>query len=127
MHRPKHRKVLGRVREMCLALPDTAEKISRGHIPVITVKGKNFAMLWRADGRPNVCLSVPPGAQGVLVEADPDRYFVPAYVGVRGWVGVRLDGDVDWETLGQLAADAHAHAAPVRAALRVSKRTSRRA
>ena len=94
MHRPKHRKVLGRVREMCLALPDTAEKISRGHIPVITVKGKNFAMLWRADGRPNVCLSVPPGAQGVLVEADPDRYFVPAYVGVRGWVGVRLDGEV---------------------------------
>jgi hypothetical protein len=48
----------------------------------------------------------------VLVNADPKRYFVPAYMGVRGWVGVQLDNDVDWPTLQRLIEEAHAHAAP---------------
>ena len=62
--------------------------------------------------RPNLCLNVEPGAQGVLVGADPDRYFVPAYMGVRGWVGVQLDNDVDWPTLQRLIEESHAFAAP---------------
>jgi predicted DNA-binding protein (MmcQ/YjbR family) len=97
-----------------MALPDTGFKISRGHLPVVTSGGKNYAIFWRADARPNVCLNVEPGAQGVLVQADPERYFVPAYMGVRGWVGVRLDNDVDWATLQRLIEESHAHAAPVK-------------
>ena len=67
LHRRAHRKVLRRVRELCLAMPNTAEKVSRGHIPVITVRGKNFCIFWRADARPNVCFSTPPGLQQLLV------------------------------------------------------------
>jgi len=114
LHRRAHQKALRRVRELCLAMPDTAEKISRGHIPVITVKGKNFCIFWRADGRPNVCFNAGRDAQEMLVDADPGRYFVPAYMGVRGWVGVRLDGDVDWEAVEELASEAHRLSAPKR-------------
>jgi predicted DNA-binding protein (MmcQ/YjbR family) len=95
-------------------MPDTAEKISRGHIPVLTVKGKNFCVFWRADGRPNVCFNAGRDAQEMLVGADSERYFVPAYMGVRGWVGVRLDGDVDWEAVEELARESHRLSAPVR-------------
>jgi hypothetical protein len=89
LHERRYEETLRRVREICLALPATAGKISRGPQPVITSGGKNFAIFWRADGRPNVCLSVPPGAQAQLVAKDPVAYFVPAYMGVRGWIGVR--------------------------------------
>jgi hypothetical protein len=112
LHRRQHQKSILRVYEMCVALPDTDTKISRGHTPIVTSHGKNFAVFWRADGRPSVCLNVEPGAQAVLVDAEPDRYFVPAYMGVRGWVGVRLDHDVDWSTLQRLIEESHAHAAP---------------
>lgn len=112
LHRRKHEKSLRRVREMCLALPNTAEKIARGHQPVITSGGKNFAIFWRADARPNICLSLPPGAQAQFVAKDEASYFVPAYMGVRGWIGVRLDGAIDWPMLQALIEEAHAHAAP---------------
>jgi predicted DNA-binding protein (MmcQ/YjbR family) len=112
LHRAKHRKAIRRAYEACVALANTDVKISRGHTPVVTVGGKNFAIFWRGDARPSVCLNVPPGAQGVLAKADPERYFVPAYMGVRGWIGVRLDNDVDWETLERLIDESHAHAAP---------------
>ena len=112
LHKRKFHKTLTRVRAMCQALPETDEKISRGHTPIVTVRKKNFAIFWRADGRPNVCLNVPTGVQGILVDADRERYFVPAYMGVRGWVGVRLDNDIDWPTLEGLIADGHSFSAP---------------
>jgi predicted DNA-binding protein (MmcQ/YjbR family) len=112
LHRPKHKKTLERARAFCLSLPNTGEKISRGHLPVITVGGKNFAIFWRADARPNVCFTAAPGVQDLLVRKDPERYFVPAYMGVRGWIGVRLDGKVDWAALEQIARDAHDFSAP---------------
>jgi predicted DNA-binding protein (MmcQ/YjbR family) len=98
---------LRRVRDFCLDMADTDEKLQRGHIPVITVKGKNFCIFWRADGRPNVCFSAPPGAQDALVRGDPQRYFVPAYMGVRGWVGIRLDFAVDWDELKAIARESY--------------------
>src|SRR6476659_7286739 len=93
LHEPSHQAALSRVREQALDLPNTAEKMRRGHIPTVTVGGKNFCIFWRADGRPNVCLNAGATVQDTLVRAEPDRYFVPAYMGRRGWVGVRLDGD----------------------------------
>lgn len=108
LHRAKHQTALRRVRELCLAMPGTAEKISRGHQPVITVGGKNFCIIWRADARPNVCFTAAPGVQDLLVRKDPERYFVPAYMGVRGWIGVRLDGKVNWAELEEIAHDSHA-------------------
>jgi hypothetical protein len=47
----------------------------------------------------------PPGVQATLVEEEPVRFFVPAYVGHRGWVGVRLDLDVDWDEVDGIIED----------------------
>jgi hypothetical protein len=56
----------------------------------------------------------PPGAQGVLVESDPERFFVPPYVGHRGWLGVRLDVPVDWHEITRIVDDAWRTVAPAR-------------
>lgn len=55
-----------------------------------------------------VWLAMPIGAQEALVYADPKRYFVPPYVGPRGWVGVRLDGRPSWKKVAEVVATAHA-------------------
>jgi len=52
--------------------------------------------------------------QSMLVEADPERFFVPPYVGYRGWLGVRLDRGLDWDVLAGIAEDAYAEVAPAR-------------
>lgn len=112
LFRSAHLPAIHRVRDQALGLPDTAEKIMRGHIPTITVGGKNFAIFWRADARPNVCLNAGATVQDTMVHADPDCYFVPAYMGKRGWIGVRLDVQVDWDTVTRLVEEAHQFAAP---------------
>ena len=53
-----------------------------------------------------VC-AAPPGVQEELIEDDPDRFFRPPYVGGRGWIGVRLDGGVDWDEIAAILAEAH--------------------
>ena len=64
------------------------------------------------DGRFAIWCAAPEGAQSMLVEADPDRFFVPPYVGHRGWLGVRLDRGLDWNELAGIAEDAYAEVAP---------------
>lgn len=56
------------------------------------------------DGRLALAVKAPPGEQEALVGADPRRYFVPAYVGPKGWVGVLLDpaSDPDWDEIAAL-------------------------
>jgi len=109
---PQFQDAIQRVRGHALSLPDTGEKFMRGHIPTITVGGKNFCIFWRQDARPNVCLNAGATVQDTLRHADPERYFVPAYMGPRGWIGVRLDGEVDWGALIPLVEEAHQFAAP---------------
>ena len=79
-----------RLRAICLALPEAEERETWGD-PTWRVRDRIFAMEKRGDGRISVWLKAPPGAQDVLVTADPARFFVPPYVGHRGWIGVRLD------------------------------------
>jgi hypothetical protein len=70
-----------------------------------------FAMLDNHHhGAPHVgvWLAMPIGAQEALVYADPKHYFVPPYVGKRGWVGVRLDGRPSWKKVAEVVATAHA-------------------
>ena len=81
-----------RVRELCLALPDTAERLSHGE-PTFFVHDKVFVMFadnHHEDGHVAVWLPVPPGLQADLIDASPDVYFRPPYVGHRGWVGIEL-------------------------------------
>lgn len=90
---------LVKLREICLALPETTERLSHG-APTFFVRGKRaFLMLLtdhHGDGRFAIWCAAPQGIQQMLVEADPERFFVPPYVGHRGWLGMRLDGRFEW-------------------------------
>jgi predicted DNA-binding protein (MmcQ/YjbR family) len=86
---------LGRLRKICLALPEAKERETWGH-PTFRVRDKIFATFGEGEGGPALTCKAPPGSQAILVGADPARFFVPAYVGSKGWVGMRLDRRVDW-------------------------------
>jgi hypothetical protein len=107
---------LERLRMLCLALPETTERLSHGE-PTWFVRGKKTFVMY-ADHHHNDRLAfwcaAPPGAQDVLVAADPERFFVPPYVGHCGWLGVWLDVQVDWEQIAHLVADAYRSVAPRR-------------
>lgn len=111
------------VRALCLALPEAEERVSHGNPAFFAgAKGRMFAahlVDHHGDGRIAVWLAAPEGAQEGLVGAAPDRFFVPPYVGHRGWIGVHLDRGIDPEELGELVADAYVTVAPTRLARRV--------
>src|SRR2546423_10092792 len=117
---------LERIREICLALPETTERPSHG-APTFFVRGKRpFLMVLtnhHDDGRFAIWCAAPEGMQSMLVDADPEKFFVPPYVGHRGWLGVRLDPGLDWTELAGIAADAYAEVAP--ASLLEAARTAR--
>jgi hypothetical protein len=103
---------------MCLALPEVTERLSHS-APTWFVRDKSaFVTLWQhghhADEFAHLWCAAPPGAQGDLVAAHPDRFFRPPYVGGRGWLGVRLDGNVDWDEIADLCEDAYRAIAPKR-------------
>jgi hypothetical protein len=109
--------VLARFREICLALPETSERLSHG-APTFFVREKRaFLMLLtnhHGDGRFAIWCAAPDGMQKMLVEADGERFFVPPYVGHRGWLGVRLDCGIHWDELAGIAEDAYAEVAPAK-------------
>ena len=111
---------IDRVREICLALPDTTEKIAWG-APTFRVKGRLFVMFsddHHSDGRVAIWCAAPDGVQRDLVATDPKRFFVPPYVGVGGWIGMRVDRRPKWREVAAVIAQAHGFIA--------AKRPSRR-
>ena len=95
---------LDRVRAAALALPETEEKVSHGQ-PTFFVADKQFAQFredHHGDGMTMVCVKTGGSdEQTMLIEADPETYFRPAYLGASGWVAMRLDrDDVDWDRVG---------------------------
>jgi hypothetical protein len=101
---------------MCLALPE-AHEVEAWGAPTFRVRNKQFAMYAAPEdhhggGRPAVWVKAVPGEQSVRIAADPDRFFSPPYVGPSGWVGVRLDGRVDWDDLDDLLREGYRLAAP---------------
>ena len=84
-----------RLRAICLALPEAVEKQAWGD-PTFRVRERIFAMAKCGDGRISVWCKAPTGSQAVLVGADPALFFVPPYLGHKGWVGMRLDAAPDW-------------------------------
>jgi hypothetical protein len=107
---------LTRLRKLCLSHPDTEEVRAWGE-PTFRVKGKIFAMWASANnhhggGKDAVWLLSTPINQSLMVQAKPKRFFMPPYVGTSGWVGVRLDGRVNWREVGELVKDAYDLRAP---------------
>jgi hypothetical protein len=109
--------VLERLRGLCLALPEVSERPSHG-APTFFVRGKRaFLMVLddhHGDGRFALWCAAPEEIRPLLLDADAERFFVPPYVGGRGWVGVRLDRGLDWDELAGLVEDAYAEVAPAR-------------
>jgi predicted DNA-binding protein (MmcQ/YjbR family) len=102
------------VRDACLWLPEAEEFISHG-APNFRVRGKTFAMFavnHHGDGRVALWLNAPPGSQEQHVRAEPAHFFVPPYVGPRGWLGVVLDRGIAWKRVAALVREAYEKAAP---------------
>ncbi|MGE0748779.1 MAG: MmcQ/YjbR family DNA-binding protein [Rhodospirillales bacterium] len=102
---------IDRLRAICLALPEATEKEAWGD-PTFRVRDKIFAMEKRGDGRVSVWCKAPEGSQMVLVGADPARFFVPPYVGPKGWIGIRLDTGPDWDEVAALVRRSYRLIAP---------------
>jgi predicted DNA-binding protein (MmcQ/YjbR family) len=106
---------IDRLRAICLALPEAVEKAAWGD-PTFRVRDKIFAMEKRGDGRVSVWCKAPEGSQLVLVGADPKRFFVPPYVGHKGWIGMRLDHSPDWREVAEVVRRSYVLIAPKRLA-----------
>jgi hypothetical protein len=105
-----------RLRKLCLALPEAHEVEAWGE-PTFRVRNKLFAMYAAASnhhgaGHHAVWIKARPENQDLMVRSDPDRFFVPPYVGPSGWIGVRLDGRPDWSEVADLLRDAWLLTAP---------------
>ena len=107
---------LTRVRQICLALPEATEKIAWGS-PTFRVRDRIFVMFvndHHGDGRLAVWCNADRDAQVAIVEADPRRFFVPPYVGPRGWIGIRLDRRPSWAMVAALIEEGHRRVMPCR-------------
>lgn len=105
---------LEKLRRICLALPEATERLSHGE-PTWFVRGKKTFASYadhHHDDRLAFWCAAPDGAQEMLVGTHPDRFFVPPYVGHRGWLGVYLDVPVDWDEVGEIVTDAYRMVAP---------------
>jgi hypothetical protein len=105
-----------RVRAVCLALPEVTETLSHGCPAFFATK--QFVMLW-PDGHhdnqsPLLWCAAAEGARGDHIGREPGRFFRPPYVGSRGWIGVRLDGAVDWTEIDDIVEDGYRVVAPKR-------------
>ncbi len=110
--------VVARVRAFCLALPDAHEVEAWGEA-TFRVRNRIFVCVASAGnrhggGRVAIWCHASAENQRLLIEADPDRYFVPPYVGVRGWVGIWLDRRVRWTAVRDVVDDAYRRVAPKR-------------
>jgi predicted DNA-binding protein (MmcQ/YjbR family) len=109
-----------KLREICLALPEATEQVFGGHTSAtFRVREKIFAMENGHEGRIAFTCKAPPGAQHILVGSDPDRFFVPPYVGPKGWIGMCINGAVDWGLVADLVTDSYRMTAPKRVSARL--------
>lgn len=110
---------LDRLRAICLALPETSQRLSHG-APTWFVRQRTAFVTYHPDGHhdnrfPHLWCAAAPGIQEELIATDPARFFRPPYVGVRGWIGIRLDRPpVDWTEVAELCVDAYREVAPAR-------------
>lgn len=115
------------LRRLCLALPETNERLSHGE-PTWFVRAKRVFVMYadhHHDERLAFWCAATPWAQRARIESDPSRYFSPPYVGGRGWLGVWLDVPVDWDEVAELVLDAYRLIAPKRLAAQVEAQPPR--
>ncbi len=103
------------VRRIALALPETNERLSHG-MPTFFIRDKkvfcNCVNDHHGDGHVGIWVAAAPGVQEELVSQEPHRFYRPPYVGHRGWLGVDLRVDVDWDEIAQIIEDSFRLVAP---------------
>jgi predicted DNA-binding protein (MmcQ/YjbR family) len=118
---------LARVTQICLALPEATREVMGSHAG-FRVRKKVFAYFLNdhhGDGIVSVCARVLPGDNTALIAAQPERFYLPAYIGPRGWVALRLDrGAVDWKEVAELVKTSYQLVTPKRVAAK--RRTAKR-
>lgn len=101
-----------RVGKICLRFPEAKMKPFGGHTtPAYRVRDKIFCGTTQS-GRPSIQFKGAPGAQEALVSSEPGKFFVPAYVGAKGWIGAYLDVDQDWDEISELLEESYRMTAP---------------
>jgi hypothetical protein len=104
-----------RLRQLCMALPEVSERLSHGE-PTWFVRGKKVFVQssnHHHDDRVGFWCAAPPGVQAEMIEAEPERFYRPPYVGGRGWLGVYLDvAGIDWDEIEQIVREAYRVIAP---------------
>jgi hypothetical protein len=108
-------RVIERIRKTCLALPEAVEKPFGGHIsPGFRVRDKLFVVI--SEDRSYMTLKAPEGVQRILVNSDGERFFVPPYVGSKGWVGVRiaLNKAPNWDEVAEMIYESYCLTSPKR-------------
>lgn len=108
-------RAMARVRQICLGFPEVSERLSHGS-PSFFVRGKKTLAMFvddhHGDGILGLWCPAFPGVQQEMVEAEPDRFYRPPYVGPSGWVGIRLDRDVDWDEVAAILTESYRKVAP---------------
>ena len=105
---------LTRLRTICLGFPEATEKLTWEDSHTFRVRNKIFAMTGgdKERERNGIWCKAEPGAQEVLVGAEPERFFVPPYTGSNGWIGIYFDDATDWDAVTALVTDSYRLIAP---------------
>jgi hypothetical protein len=111
----QHDQALKRTRAICLSMPEVSERLSHGSPAWFIREKRTLAMFvhgHHGDGILGLWCPAFPGVQEEMVTLEPDRFFRPPYVGPSGWLGVRLDVDVDWDEVRGILTDSYRKVAP---------------
>src|SRR5258708_971763 len=106
---------IAKLREICLAFPEAFEKEAWGECTFRVAGGSMFAMTdnnHHGSGHIAVWVKAPAMVQEILVNSDPKRFFIPPYMGKKGWVGVRIDYKVKWDQTAAILQDGYLMSAP---------------
>lgn len=111
----QHDTALKRLRAICTSFPEVSERLSHGAPSFFIREKKTLCMLvddHHGDDILGIWCPAFPGVQEEMVAAEPDRFYRPPYVGPSGWLGVRLDRDVDWDEVREILTDSYRKVAP---------------
>jgi len=115
---------LVRLTGICMALPEATRDYNGQHAG-FQVRKKTFAWFLNdhhGDGIVAVTCKVLPGDNTALAAAQPNRFYIPSYIGPKGWVALRLDGgDVDWDEVAELVRGSYRMVAPKRLAAQIAQ------
>jgi phosphoribosylglycinamide formyltransferase-1 len=115
--KPSQQDRLSRLTDICLALPGTTREDKASHAAFLVGK-KTFAYYLNnhhGDGIISVCCKVLPGENQFVVESGPNRFYLPAYIGSRGWIALRMDlATLNWNEVKELIRGSYIQMAPKR-------------